>query len=62
MLSKMTIVTVKAKTEKVDGLDYRQKSCELARKKENRRHGKYFLKIYLETIPPEEEGVLKKNS
>ncbi len=46
-------------TEKVDGLDYRQKSCELARKKENRRHGKYFLKIYLETIPPEEEGVLK---
>lgn len=49
-------------TEKVDGLDYRQKSCELARKKENRRHGKYFLKIYLETIPPEEEGVLKQNS
>ena len=48
-------------TEKVDGLDYRQKSCELARKKENRRHGKYFLKIYLETIPPEEDGVLKNS-
>ncbi len=47
-------------TQKIDGLDYRQTSSEKAGTNRVKKHGKYFLKVYLETIPQEEEGVLKE--
>lgn len=49
-------------TYKVDGLDYRKTTVEQTGKEDPIKHGRFFMKVYLETIPPEEEGVLKKNS
>ena len=49
-------------TYKVDGLDYRKTTVEQTGKEDPIKHGRFFMKVYLETIPPEEEGVLKNNS
>ena len=48
-------------TYKVDGLDYRKTTVEQTGKEDPIKHGRFFMKVYLETIPPEEDGVLKNS-
>ena len=48
-------------TDEIEGLKYRKSSVELAGKKDALKHGRFFMKVYLETIPPEEDGVLKNS-
>ena len=48
-------------TDKIDGLDYKKTTIEQTGKKDTVKHGRFYLKVYLETIPPEEDGVLKNS-
>ena len=48
-------------TDKIDGLDYKKTTIEQTGKKDLVKHGRFYLKVYLETIPPEEDGVLKNS-